>query len=129
MRFTIDLTKNSDLTEFNRLILANEGSQESTYELFLEDIRLLIEVSGLLSTKPQRIAINLAKYSIPYGGYTFICPLSDLRYKHLELFKFIFVQPDARIGYLTYKTTHEIIKGVEVIVNLLKRNHKLKAFI
>ena len=52
MRFTIDLTKNSDLTEFNRLILANEGSQESTYELFLEDIILRVEQSGLISTKP-----------------------------------------------------------------------------
>jgi len=129
MRFTIDLTKNSDLTEFNRLILANEGSQESTYELSLNDIYLLIDISGLLSARPQRAGISIAEYRAPYSGYTFICPLSDLRYKHLELFKFIFVEPDAYIGYLTYQTTHEIIKGVEVIVKLLKRNNKLKAFI
>jgi hypothetical protein len=139
MRFTIDLTKNSDLTEFNRLIIANEGSQESTYELLLEDIILKVEQSGLISTKPQRIKLSMWEDLMPpdKGRHT-IQPLNDLRFKHLNLIKHIFNHnnnaspspyPNLYLGYLTYQTTHEIIKGVEVIVNLLKRNHKLKAFI
>lgn len=133
MKFTIDLTKNSDLTEFNRLVIANEGSQESTYDLFLEDIILRIEQSGLISTKPQRITLSMWEdLMFPDKGIGIIQPLNDIRYKHLELIKHIFnnnAYPNLYIGYITYKTTHEIIKGVEIIVKLLKRNYKLKAFI
>jgi hypothetical protein len=121
-----DLTKHLDLTEFNRLVIINEGYGESTYEFLLDDICLIIEISGLMSLKPQRIIISLMDYKLPRCK---IQPLSNMRYKHLELFQHIFVYPRAYFGYLTYKNTHEIIKGVEVIVKLLKRNHKLKAFI
>lgn len=121
-----DLTKHLDLTEFNRLVIINEGYGESTYEFLLDDICLIIKVSGLMSLKPQRIIISLSDDKLPRY---IIQPLSDMRYKHLELFQHIFVFPEAFFGYLTYQNTREIIKGVEVIVKLLKRNHKLKVFI
>jgi hypothetical protein len=130
MKFDIEIDDNCDLSVFRGLFLKLVGTDQSTYNLFIDKAMVRFEVSG---TKTNQLIVasifNASKNETCRWDISGIYPLQDTRYQNLSFIKELFELSGACSCHIVCYNPLETFKTLEKLVRIVYKVNKLKAFI
>lgn len=118
--------ENLDLTAFQSLFYHNLTTDQSVYDIYIDDVMVCIETTTLKTA--QLITVGLFNVVSPSKDEQFF-PLNDVRFQNLSIIHGLFGETMSAWGHVPFHTADQAFDTIKRLLHAVYKVNKLKAFI